>query len=246
MKGQPRRYRQVMGRSHLMAFHCVVQQTDLWLQATYPLERETREEVLAQRGAIEAYIAHHPEFARTLAPWPADELAPPIVREMIAAGRTAGVGPMAAVAGAIAAAVGQSLLSHSPEVVVENGGDIFLRLSGAPLIGVAAGRSPLSMRIGVCLPPCAHPVAICTSSGTVGHSLSLGCADAVTVFADGCALADAAATAIGNRVRRAADIAPALEFARQLPGLRGVLIVVADRLGAWGELEVVALKPKKS
>jgi hypothetical protein len=246
MRGQPRRYRHVMGRPRLETFRCVVQQTDLWIQAHQALQALTRETVLMQRAAIETYVSRYPDFVHSLVPWPMDEFAPPIVRTMIHAGRAVGVGPMAAVAGAIAAAVGQRLLSRSPEVVVENGGDIFLRLTGRPLIAVSAGRSPLSMRVGLRLPPCERPVAVCTSSGTVGHSLSLGRADAVTVFADDCALADAAATAIGNRVGRAADISAALAFARQLPDLRGVLVIVADRLGAWGELEVVPLNRKKS
>ncbi len=121
---------------------------------------------------------------------------------MAAAAQTAGVGPMAAVAGAIAECVGRELLEFSPEVIVENGGDIFLKVSHRRTVGIFAGDSPLTGRIGIQIEARDTPLGVCTSSGTVGHSLSFGRADAVVVLAPAAALADAAATAIGNRVSR--------------------------------------------
>jgi ApbE superfamily uncharacterized protein (UPF0280 family) len=162
---------------------------------------------------------------------------------MLLAGRQLSVGPMAAVAGAIAESVGTSLQAISRNVVVENGGDLYLASERETTVGVFAGRSPLSMRLGVRIPPEEMPCGLCTSSGQVGPSLSLGKADAVTVWASSTALADAAATALANRVAAQEDIEPTLDVARTTEGLKGALVVFQDRIGVWGPLELVKLNP---
>ena len=146
---------------------------------------------------------------------------------------------MAAVAGAIAGFVGRELLDFSPEVIVENGGDIYLRTLRRRTIGIFAGGSPLTGKLGLQIEPEDTPLGICTSSGTVGHSLSFGRADAVIVLADSATLADAAATAIGNRVSDVADIEKGIEFARGIGKLKGVVIIKDDKLGVWGEVKLV-------
>ena len=110
---------------------------------------------------------------------------------MIFAAQAAGVGPMAAVAGALAEQVGQRLLKSTSEVIIENGGDIFIGARQILTVGVYAGGSPLSLKLGLRIDPAKGIRGICTSSGTVGHSLSFGKADAVCVLSDSCALADA-------------------------------------------------------
>jgi hypothetical protein len=165
---------------------------------------------------------------------------------MIDAGENAGVGPMAAVAGAAAERVGNDLLLHSKEVIIENGGDVFIKTRHPVTVGIFAGKSPLSLKIGLKVHSENHSIAVCTSSGTVGHSLSFGRADAVSVVSASCPLADAAATAIGNRVRSRSDIARGIEFGKKIRGVEGVLIIIGDRIGVWGELELVPLKGKKA
>ena len=182
----------------LSSCRLAVKETDLFVYASKPLEGVIKESVLRHRGYIEAYIQNHPEFADTLEPWRISGPAPDIIRDMAESGKKAGVGPMAAVAGAIAERVGFDLLLHADKVVVENGGDIFLKTETPVTIGIFAGKSPLSLRIGLRVHPDKKPVAVCTSSGTVGHSLSLGGADAVCVISDSCPLADAVATSVGN------------------------------------------------
>ncbi|MCX8126916.1 MAG: UPF0280 family protein, partial [Dehalococcoidia bacterium] len=152
-----------------------------------------------------------------------------------------GVGPMAAVAGAIAEEVGKDLLEFSPEVIVENGGDIFMKVTKDRLGGIYAGDSPFSGRIAVRVRAADTPLGIATSSGTVGHSLSFGKADAAMVLADSACLADAAATALGNLVVSSADIVPAIEWARRIPGLRGVLVIKGGDMGMWGRVQLVLL-----
>jgi ApbE superfamily uncharacterized protein (UPF0280 family) len=148
---------------------------------------------------------------------------------------------MAAVAGAIARAVGEGLMAYSPEVIVENGGDIYLKSLQTRTVSIYAGKSPLSQRIGIRIAADDTPLAICTSSGTVGHSLSFGKADAAVAVSRSAALADAAATAIGNRVNSADDIDPALEFSSGIEGLTGAIIIIGDRIGIRGDLEICRL-----
>jgi ApbE superfamily uncharacterized protein (UPF0280 family) len=254
---EPRTYRQRCRIPELAAFRVVVKETDLWIHARDEHAALVREEVLEQRGYLERWIQQHPEFAETLNPWNLDEPAPSIVTDMAAAGRSASTGPMAAVAGAMAERVAKKLLPYSDAVLVENGGDLFIHYPEPLTVAVAAGPSPLSMRLGIRLENCRQGRAVCTSSGTVGHSFSLGSADAVCVVASSGALADAAATAIGNRVhgdddigaaiefgRRNGDddIGAAIEFGRRIAGIEGILVIRGRASGAWGDLTLIPLK----
>ncbi len=240
-----RTYRRRVHHPQLTAFRVVVQETDLHVQAERPLVERTRDLVLQYRGHIEGYIRRFPGFAASLVPWTLPGPAPAVVRDMAAAGAAAGVGPMAAVAGAIAQRVGRGLLAHSSQVIVENGGDVFIRTAQPLTVALYAGHSPLSMRLALSVDGRGGDLCVCTSSGTVGHSLSLGRADAVCVLSPSGALADAAATAIGNRVQGAADIPEAIRQGRRIAGLTGLVIVVGDRIGMWGDLRVVPLAGKK-
>lgn len=244
-QSQKRSYRNLVLKDNLVDFRVTVKETDLFVQALKHLEDITRELVLENRGYIENYIERHPEFARTLKPWRVRGPEPKIINEMALASEKAGVGPMAAVAGAIAEHVGNGLLKHSDEVVVENGGDVFLRLNNAVTIGIFAGTSPLSLRMGICVDSKEKPISVCTSSGTIGHSLSLGKADAVCVVSDFCSLADAAATSIGNRVTSKSHIQSAIDFGKHIEGIRGIVVIIGNDVGIWGDLKVVPLKLEK-
>ena len=236
-----RHYRSWLARDGLVPFRVTVQETDLYILARTPLEREAQEAVIHLRHQIEEYIKANPLFQTSLDPLPDDPQAPKIVKELLAASQKAGVGPMAGVAGAMAEFVGKELLAKTPEVVVENGGDIFMQSSTERKIGLFAGESPLNMKVGVRIPPDRTPLGICTSSGTVGHSTSFGKADAVCVISPSCTLADAAATALGNRVGGKRDIERVLEEGQKISGVDGIVIIVGDALGVWGDYELVKL-----
>jgi ApbE superfamily uncharacterized protein (UPF0280 family) len=229
----------------LVAFSARVKETDLWIRAERDLSREAVESILDHRRGLEAYIRDNPAFLSSLLPLPEDDLAPPLARKMLWAGRVAGVGPMAAVAGAVAEAVAMDLMRLSPQVAVENGGDTFLALHEDATVGIWAGKSPLSGRVGLAIAAAAMPLSVCTSSATVGPSLSLGRADAATIVAQDAALADAVATGLGNRAGSRADLAPALEWVATVPGVLGALLILDDRLAAWGEIELVEIKGAK-
>jgi ApbE superfamily uncharacterized protein (UPF0280 family) len=239
-----RNYRNQNHSSRLKSFSVRVKETDLFIRASRDLSDITRELILKYRGYIETFIEGHSGFLESLVPWNVNEPAPKIISDMINAGFQAGVGPMAAVAGAMAEHVGLALLHHAEEVVVENGGDVFIKSSQAIVIGIFANRSPLSLRVGLRIDPQDTPAAVCTSSGTVGHSISFGKADAACVVSDSCSLADAAATAIGNRVKKKSDIASALEFGKEIKGVEGIVIIKDDKIGLWGNITAVPLKEK--
>jgi hypothetical protein len=246
MSYQERTYRNHIGQNHLNRFTVMVKDTDLLLYAPVNLERQARDSVLEQRGYLETYIRCNPLFLTSLAPLETDGIAPTLVREMAMAGQKAGVGPMAAVAGGIAEMVGKRLLKLTDEIIVENGGDIFVRTAAPITMGIFAGDSPLSMRVGLTIDAVDHPMAVCTSSGTIGHSISMGRADAVCVVARSCPLADAAATAIGNRVNSKIDIQGAIDFGKTIMGISGIVVIKNDGIGMWGDLDLVPFQGKKS
>ncbi len=236
---EPRFYRLWSTDKDMVSFNVTVKETDLYIRASRDLRSETLEVVTRERIVLEDYIQRHPGFSVAMAPYPVDDDAPGIVREMAEAAKKVGVGPMAAVAGVIAECVGKVLLEFSPEVIVENGGDIFLKSQKKRTVGIYAGQSPFSDRLALEIKPSETPLGICTSSGTVGHSLSLGKADAVITLAPCSALADAAATAIGNLVSEETDIPHGLDFAKEINGLRGVVIIKNEKMAIWGQVKIV-------
>jgi ApbE superfamily uncharacterized protein (UPF0280 family) len=238
---EERTYRNLIKTDDLVKFEVVVKETDLLVWAETDLSKETRESVLKYRQQIETYIDSNSEFLRSLVPLQDDPFAPEIVREMIRTSQCAHVGPMAAVAGAMAESVSKDLLKLSKEVIVENGGDIFLVTSKERTIGVYAGRSPLSLKIGMVIGPEDSPVGVCTSSGTVGPSFSFGKADAVCILSKSAALADAGATAVGNIVKEKKDIDLGLERGKEIEGILGVLIILGNKMGVWGNVKLIQL-----
>lgn len=197
--------------------------------------------VMEIRGRLEDYIQKDPGFLKSLVPYDIQPYAPPIAFTMANSAKAAGVGPMAAVAGAISEAVGVKLLKHSRDVIVENGGDIYLKTRCSRNIGIFAGRSPLSHRIALEIRPDDTPMGICTSSGTVGHSLSYGYADAAVILSPSAPLADAVATATGNMVRSGDDLEKAVDFALSIPGVTGALVILGDKLAAKGKIKLVPM-----
>jgi ApbE superfamily uncharacterized protein (UPF0280 family) len=149
---------------------------------------------------------------------------------------------MAAVAGAFAQAAGEFLAAYSTEVIVENGGDIYMYTTKDRIVGIYAGpHSPYTGVMGIKIAAGQQPLGICTSSGTVGPSFSYGKADAAIILATDALLADAAATALGNRVQTPEDVGPAVEFAATLPGVSGALAICGRALAAWGAVELADL-----
>lgn len=216
-------------------------ESDLMIWADEDLGELALKRLRELHQELRRFIAHHPRFLYSLVPYDVPENAPPLVRAMADAARACGVGPMAGVAGAVADAVGKYLLSHSGEVLVENGGDLFIASRRERLVGLFAGDSPFSGRLALRIPPCEEGMGLCTSSARVGPSLSLGRADAAVVLADDAVTADAAASRLGNLARRPEDIAQALREVLTLPRVRGAMLILGEELGVAGEVELVRL-----
>jgi ApbE superfamily uncharacterized protein (UPF0280 family) len=233
------KYREALREGGLLSFEVKIKETNLLVRSPRDLEEEARKSLLKYREELEKYILEDPKFQTSFKPYLPKADAPSLVKEMAEASSRAGVGPMASVAGAIAECVGRDLLKWTSEIIVENGGDIFLQVLRKKRLGILAGDSSLSQKIALEVKPEETPLGICTSSGTVGHSLSFGKADAVVVTSFSTPLADALATAVGNRVKSVQDIQKGLDFVKEVQGVKGVIIVKNDKIGVWGDLKVV-------
>lgn len=228
-----------MHAAGLVSFQAVIGESDLFIWAERELADDARASLARHRRDLEGFIARQPLFETAYRPYDVPGDAPEVVSLMAAAARRVGVGPMAAVAGALAELVGKDLLALSPELIVENGGDIYIRSERERRVGIYAGESPLSGRLALRIP--ATPpggLGICTSSATVGPSYSAGRADSAMVVAESAALADAAATALGNRAKGPSRIEEALAWVSGIEGINGCLVIIGEHLGVKGAMEL--------
>jgi uncharacterized protein len=232
-------YRAWAAARGLVGFEVAIAESDLQVFADRDLSGRAMDAIRRVRRDIEMYAAMNDGFLEALEPLAAMPGAPDPVRRMCQAAEQYGVGPMAAVAGTVAEHVGRELLNVSPRVLVENGGDVFFATEQPPVFGLYAGkRSPFTGRVRF-RPREMTMGGVCTSSGTVGHSLSFGRTDAVVAISPNTALADAAATAIGNTVRGPDDIQRAIEVEQERGLLHGLIIALGDQLGVWGAVELI-------
>ena len=219
-----------------------LKETFAWITADEKRYIEVAKAELKERRAdLERFVRWQPYFAVTLDEYPIDKTnePPEIVLRMIKSASKFGIGPMSAVAGTLAEfAVAAMRDAGATYAMVDNGGDVALITDRDVLVGIYAGESPFSNKIALKIRPSSVLLGICTSSGTVGHSLSYGGADAVVVLSESTALADAAATAIGNRVNESTDIIKAIEFGKTITGLKGLVIIMGDKTGVWGDVKL--------
>ncbi|MGE5379569.1 MAG: UPF0280 family protein [Methylocystaceae bacterium] len=239
-------YRSWQRSAELAYFVARVKESDLAIAVDKIKEarldlKQVEKQLIRLRADIETYAELVPEFIAALSPLPLTNHAPEIVKRMLLAGQQAGVGPMAAVAGTVAEMVGEDLINQGfRNVIIENGGDLFLASETERTVAVFAGSSPFTGKVGIIIRG-GFPLGVCTSSGTVGPSLSFGQADASIIIAETAALADAAATAAGNLVKDVSRLETAVNFACSIPGVRGALMILGDKMAARGSVELVGL-----
>jgi ApbE superfamily uncharacterized protein (UPF0280 family) len=236
---EERTYRALINKDNLVSYNVKIAESDLFISSDTNLTDSAEKSLIKHRNSLETYIKNHPEFRTSLLPLPEDNLAPPIIRDMLGKSKICGVGPMAAVAGAVSEFVGYDLLDQTENLIIENGGDIFLKSKNKLTVSVYAGESALSYKVNILVKPEETPLGICTSSATVGPSLSFGKADAVCVISKSATLADAAASAIGNRVKSKKDFKSALDYGIKIPGVKGIIIICGNDMGAIGEVELI-------
>ncbi|MFA6929538.1 MAG: UPF0280 family protein [Lentisphaeria bacterium] len=195
------------------------------------------EEIRRQRDLLESYLLVQPLFRISFVPIGLLPGAPPIAERMAAAAAQVGVGPMAAVAGAIAQAAAEVALSNGAlESIVENGGDLYLASDRPVQVGIFAGKNSPFNALAFVLKPDMLPLALCSSSSKMGHSISLGHCDLATVAAQNAALADAAATLACNLVHSTADLQPTLQRIMEITGISAVLLICGGEIGLAGDL----------
>ena len=242
---EPRTYRSQFSSERFRSFVVNYKETDLWIGVDPDSYREEMKEVSflkvkELRMQMEEYLLNDPIFGKTFEPHQVEPKAPEIVKVMAEAAQRATVGPMAAVAGAFAEAVGRCLMEQFDiqELVVENGGDIFLEINQNLLMSVYAGNSPLSEKIGIEIQASESPLGVCTSAGTVGPSISLGKTDATMIICKNTALADALASTFGNLVQIPEDIQEAISETEQFPEILSAVIICRDKIGIRGKFEM--------
>ena len=220
-------------------------ESDLWIgvdSGSYraSMESDTYAMLVELRRSMDAYLLMDPAYKAALTPYDAGLEAPEILKEMSRVSHKTGIGPMSAVAGAVAKHVAEFL--GTKEVIVENGGDIYAQAASDMDISVFAGQSPLSEKIGLHIPAADFPLGICTSSGTVGPSLSLGRADAVMIVCKDVMLADSYATAMANRIKSVNDLQPVIDRISAIPEILGAIAVKDDRMAITGQFELRLFK----
>lgn len=215
-------------------------QTNLWVRSDGIFKREITTLVIKSHNEIMKYASRNPSFLSSLVPLPFDNTAPPIVKLMLKAAIEANVGPMAAVAGAIAERIGRMLMPLSPEsVIVENGGDCFIHANKDVFVGIYGGKqAAISKPITVKVRRDQLPISVCTSSSSIGHSLSFGRAHAATVFARDGAFADAMATAIANALKDPSNIESVLSRWGKHPEILASVVIVGNSIGFYGDIEL--------
>ncbi len=232
---EARTYQQLVREDDLVITRVAAKETELFIKACVDLEEEALDSLLKYRRYIEDYINQYPLFETTLSSYFPNDDAPVIVKEMAEQASRVNVGPMASVAGAIAEYVGKDLAEFSGELIIENGGDVYMNSKRTRDVCIFAGESIFSKDIKIKIKSQYMPIGVCTSSGTVGHSMSFGSADAVAVLSKSAVFADAAATAIANMVETEEDVESILNFSKKIHNLNGVIIIKNNTLGAWGD-----------
>ena len=245
---EERTYRTQFNTERFTGFEISYLETDLWIgvnPGSFQPEMKTVAfaKIKSLRSKFDEYIQSEPFFKKSLKPFIPSEIAPPEAVEMAAAAGKAGIGPMAAVAGLFAREIGEEIIQNFSveELVIENGGDIDVHLKNELTLSVFAGDSILSERIGLVIPPEKQKLGICTSAGTVGPSLSYGKADAVVVICEDILLADAFATAFGNRVKSPKDVEKVIKRSENYPEILSLLIICEDKIGIRGDFEMRVL-----
>ncbi|HNZ40359.1 MAG TPA: UPF0280 family protein [Clostridia bacterium] len=233
---QPRDYRKSF-TDRLKWYNVCVEETDLMIGTDEDCSELILKTVRTLRKEIYAAIRDNGEFLTSLVP--VEYKGEGVVKAMVEAAKLAKVGPFAAVAGAINDMLAEKLMDKSKQIFIENGGDIYIKSDRDRLIGIYAGNSVLSGKFAIEIEKDLFPVGVCTSSATVGHSFSMGKADAAVVISKTCAVADAFATAFCNRIKKTEDIAPALEWVNGFDEVIGAVAVMNDKIGAIGNIKLV-------
>lgn len=212
--------------------------TDLFITSDRDILKELKSPVLSFYKEIEKIISGDPIFERSLVPVEIKNHYSPFIKKMCYAAGIFGVGPMATVAGAICDRIAESIAHSCRFLMIENGGDIFIKSASGVKVGLYSSSSYFLDRLNVEFDAEQTPCGICSSSGSMGHSLSLGSSDLVTIMSDSTIQADAAATAVANFIKEQDDIEKAISQYKKNKEIKGMVIIKGDRIGIWGAIQL--------
>jgi len=232
-----RYYRTSIYNSDLTNFKVRHYESDLFISANSELKKKASEFLCFFHDQVRSYCRENPEFEKSLKPLKINRRnMPQIIKNMLKCSAKAGVGPMASVAGAIAEGVGRKLMRYSKDIIVENGGDIFIASEKKRKIGIFAGIGNVFNKLTFYISPEQTPCGICTSSAKIGHSLSFGNTQATIIIAKNTALADAYATAFGNMIKTDKDIHVALNKVKGHKDIIGSIFITSSKIGSYGKI----------
>ena len=241
-------YRNSLSNERFQSFVIQHETADLWIGIDPgSFQKEMADIALATLKSVldelEVYAASNPFFKKSLKPCSVQDDAPAIIRQLAIAGEKAGVGPIAAVGGLLSETVGRALLENFSigELVVENGGNLFVKLQEPLVMSIFAGESPLSGMAGLEILPEQTPLGVGTFTQADRWPMNFGKADAVMICCKEAALADALTTGFGNRIKKAADVENVLNRTEHVPEILAAVLVCDDQIGIRGEFELKIL-----
>lgn len=241
-------YRNTFSKERFQSFVITYKEADLWVGIDPDsFKEEMKEMALSKLKAswdeLEAYVTVDPFFKKSLKPCPVQETAPILAKQMATAGEKAGVGPWASLKGMLCEQVGMSLLENFSisEMVIENGGKLFVSLQNPLIVSIFAGDSPLSGMVGLEINAEQTPLGVCTSSETERTPMNFGKADAVIVASKNTMMADAFTTVLGNLIKKPGDVEKVLTRADNIPEISAAVLVCEDQIGIRGEFELKML-----
>ena len=235
-------YRNQINADDLTFFRVQFKETDLLIGAPMDISHLVEKSVMNARRILDEHIENNQIFYDSLKPIRYNETDEVIIKHMCMAAKAAGVGPMAAVAGAFCQTVYDAIKDEEmSELIVENGGDLLVRTKRGRIIALYAGDSPLSMKLGLKIKGSDRPVGICTSAGTFGHSKSFGKSDLALCISEDVLLADACATQLGNMVKTDQDLKSAVEKIYRIPGIKGAVAIIGSQIAAIGLVELIPM-----
>lgn len=199
-----------------------------------------KKEIQKRRKEIEKFIHKDNYFGFSLKPYKCSNKDPEIIKKMCKASQKLKIGPMSTVAGIIAEYAIKAMISKGAKhAIVDNGGDIAIFSNKTINVGIYTGNQQTN-KFAFQVSPKNKILGICTSSSNIGPSLSFGNTDAVTVISHNLAVADAAATALGNLVHSNQDIKKAFRILKKIKEVKGAMIIINDKIGLWGEIPKIA------
>lgn len=230
-------YRQTVA-DDLYTFEITIKESNLFVKTCKDLKTIAFDALYSIRKDLESYILKSKSFLASLSPIKQDKNAPDIVKSMIKVSSYVGVGPMACVAGAVSQEVGKVLLQHCGECIVENGGDIYLKLDRDTSLGLYVGKDNPLNRLSIILKKSNKPYGICTSSAKIGPSLSFGSSDVSLIISHDAYFSDCLASACGNIIKNEQDLKKAVDLARKFKETVGCCFVCNQKVAFWGDIEI--------